>query len=391
MKVTLVSSGSGSRGGGEIYLALLAEQLAGLGHEICALIPDHARMNELAERLARTAVVERFPYVSTYDRRLRHIGATLDRRQRRSLRDLFRRTSADIVHVNQQVAEDGLDLVLAASASGLPWVSTIHVGRGAGELSARLGNLRDRWTRSTITATGGDYIAVCSSARDQLAARLGSAPRLHVVHNGAPVPDAADLAAARKAARAEWGASNEDVVVGSLGRIEAQKAPLMFVDHVAKAAGGDSRIRMVWIGDGSMRDDLRARAALYPGVAPLTIDGWRANAALRVAGFDIFVLPSAFEGLPFALLETMHTGVPIVASDVDGIAEAISSGETGYLCSNTDEWNDALMRLVTDRELRQRIGAAARQVAQTHFSAAAMAKGTLDVYASVLARLTKRH
>ncbi|MBM9594019.1 glycosyltransferase family 4 protein [Roseitranquillus sediminis] len=381
MRVGLVSSGSGSRGGGEIYLAFLADGLAALGCEVTALVPDAPRMDELAERLGRSAQVTRIPFRTTYDRRTRTLGACLDRAQIQALATRFAALEVDVLHVNQQVAEDGLDLVQAAARSGLPWLSTIHVGRSAVDLGARFGGLRDRLAAAVLTRAGGHHVAVCEAARDQLAARFGGDAAVHVVHNGVPVPDPDVLAAARARARDDWGVREDEIVVGAVGRIEAQKGPLALIDHLHPFAGRG--IRVVWIGDGTLRGELERHAAAA-GV-PLIVDGWRSDAATRLAGFDLFAMPSRFEGLPLAALEALHAGLPVVASRTDGMAEALRHEETGFLCASAGDWKTASGRLLDDAGLRRQIGAVARQDARARFSSEAMARATQVLYGRVCA------
>lgn len=382
MRIALISSGSGSRGGGEIYLRFLAEGLKGLGHEVLALVPDAPVMDDLAKSLAPVAEVQRFPFRPTYTRKLRTLGAWRDKQGQKALAQRLAALPVDILHVNQQVAEDGLDLVLAAKASGKPWLSTIHVGYSAKALGARFGAGRDWVTRNALTEAEGDHIAVSTASHDQLAERFDG--RLHMVLNGVPVPDPEAQAAAREAARADWGAGDGDIVIGTVGRIEPQKAPLALVDHVARLARDD--VKLVWIGDGALRGDLEAHAAqTAPGLS-LHVDGWRSDAGLRMAGLDIFALPSVFEGLPLALLEAMHTGLPVVASRADGIAEAVSEGRTGFLCASAEDWRAALTSLLEDASLRAEIGQTAQAEAQTRFSTRAMAEESLKIYAQVIAR-----
>ena len=71
MRIAIVSSGSGSKGGGEIYLRFLAEGLWKVGHQVVALIPDKPVMDDLASSLEPFASIERITYIPTYDRRLR--------------------------------------------------------------------------------------------------------------------------------------------------------------------------------------------------------------------------------------------------------------------------------------------------------------------------------
>jgi glycosyltransferase involved in cell wall biosynthesis len=382
MKVALVSSGSGSRGGGEIYLNFLAAGLRRLSCTVIALVPDHARMTELASQLSTVASVARYPAIATYDRRLRSLGAALDRRQQHRIRELLLGLDPDVIHINQQVAEDGLDLLAATASCGRPWISTIHVTGSATSLGASLGPLRDRVTGLALRRANGAHIVVSQASRRQLVDRLGagSAGRIYVVHNGVPRQDEAALGAAGRAARADWNCREGTVVVGAVGRIEPQKAPEVLVEVVAPLTRENLPVQIVWIGDGAGRQRLEARA-LELGV-PLHVDGWRGDASRRMAGFDVFALPSRFEGLPLALLEAMHASLPVVASPVDGIPEAVLPDSTGYLPATELDWVDCLRRLVREPDLRRRLGHAGRSEAEARFSVERMARDTLALYRS---------
>lgn len=390
MKITLVSSGSGSRGGGEIYLAFLAQGLADLGHQVTALVPAAEKMDGLSEMLTPWATVQRFAFRATYERRLRTLGAWLDRDQQRDLAARFSALETDVLHVNQQVAEDGLDLVMAAAESGQPWLSTVHVGRSARDLGAVAGGLRDSLTARVMRRAAGDHIAVSAASRDQLAGWIGEqgegagGPRLHVVRNGVPQPDPAELATARIQARQDWAVQDGEIVVGMVGRIEAQKDPLALVRHLAPLSSQGVSLRLVWIGDGSLRRALENDALLQTPPVPLVIDGWRSDAALRLAGLDLFIMPSRFEGLPLALLEAMHAGLPVVVSRTDGMSEAVNDGENGLVCEDDAGWQVALTRLLENPALRKTMGQAACIAAQERFSTESMARATLEVYRNVL-------
>lgn len=383
MRVALVSSGSGSRGGGEIYLKFLADGLAQRGCEVHAFIPAAARMDELADSLDPIARVTRLPMTATYERRLRNIGAFFDADQQARLASALKDVAPDVIHVNQQVAEDGLDFVAGADRTGLPWISTIHIAHSARSLGARVAFLRDAVTTRALRRRGSVYVTVSHASQAQLNARFSNGPtkpRVLVVHNGVPIPDASALVAARAIARREWRIADGEIVIGAVGRIEAQKNPLALVEYVRPLVSTGHPIRLVWIGDGQMRPELEEHATRILGTSGLIVDGWRSDAAMRMAGFDIFALPSLFEGLPLALLEAMHAGLPIVATRTDGTPEAIDHGASGFLCSSGEELQRALQQLVENAELRIGLGRAARDVAQQRFSSAVMAERLLEIY-----------
>src|SRR5690606_10175898 len=177
---------------------------------------------------------------------------------------------------------------------------------------------------------------------------------------GVPVPEDAALIAARETARRDWGIAQNEVVIGAVGRIEAQKNPLALVDYLQSMAVHGHSIRLVWIGDGQLRDTLESEALARLGRSRLIVDGWRSDAAMRMAGFDIFALPSVYEGLPLALLEAMHAGLPIVATRTDGTPEAIEDGVSGLLCTSPDEFQWSLELLAGDARRRKALGCAAR-------------------------------
>jgi glycosyltransferase involved in cell wall biosynthesis len=383
VRVALISSGSGSRGGGEIYLRFLADGLVQCGCEVHALIPAAARMDELAHSLTPVARVTRLPMTATYERRLRNIGAFFDAEQQIRVARALQDVVPDVIHVNQQVAEDGLDFVAGADRTGLPWISTIHIAHTARALGARIAVLRDAVTTRALRRRGAVYVTVSHASQAQLSARFvdgPTKPRVLVVHNGVPVQKSSALLAAREAARREWGIADGEVVIGAVGRIEAQKNPLALVAHVRDLIAKGNAIRLVWIGDGKMRSELEEHAAGVLGTSRLIVDGWRSDAAMQMAGFDIFAMPSLFEGLPLALLEAMHAGLPIVATRTDGTPEAIDHGVTGLLCSDGDEFAQALQRLAGDIGLRTNLGKAARDVARQRFSSIAMAEKLLEIY-----------
>ena len=86
----------------------------------------------------------------------------------------------------------------------------------------------------------------------------------------------------------------------------------------------------VWIGDGELAGAVRRRAAADPAVR-LILPGERADVPDLLPAFDIFALPSRYEGLPTVIVEAMMCGVPVVATAVNAVGDAVVPGETGVL------------------------------------------------------------
>src|SRR5215469_9319636 len=391
MKVLLVSSSSGSRGGGEIYLHHLAAGLSRFGHCVRALCSNASAMDELAENLRRYCEVSRMDLKNTYRRPTRCLGAALDFAQHRRISRIFQELSPDIVHINQQVVEDGLDLLLAARSLSIPFLSTIHIAHSASFLNARLGRLRDIVTRAVLMRVNTTHIAVAERARHDLIARFGflTTRQIKVVLNGVLLSQADD---ARARTRARWGVTPEEIVIGSVGRLEPQKAPDIALEIIAGLISRGLPIRYIWIGDGPQRTAFQRQANALGIASYVNLDGWRNDVTSCLQGLDIFLMPSRFEGMPLALIEAMGAGLCCCVSDVGGMGEAIQHGLNGYLCAPSDvpKWCEQIETIVANPALRVEMGQRARDFAHKHFSIDCMASSTIAIYRDVIRSYQRR-
>ncbi|NUR57871.1 MAG: glycosyltransferase family 4 protein [Catenulispora sp.] len=128
---------------------------------------------------------------------------------------------------------------------------------------------------------------------------------------------------------AEFGISPDQPVVGTCGRIDAQKAPLDFVRTAALVAKQRPDTAFLMIGDGELADSVRTLADQL-GVK-ITITGYVQHAAELSAALDVFVITSLYEGLGRALTEAAAAGRPLVATAVNGIPDLVAPGVTGLL------------------------------------------------------------
>ena len=118
MKTLLVSSSSGSRGGGELYQLYLGQALRERGHEVTLWMSTHERMNELEQLFAPIGRVIRAPYTNTYDYRFRSLNHLLGGSIARSVAEQWKALRPDVIHLNKQNLEDCLDLMDAARFTG---------------------------------------------------------------------------------------------------------------------------------------------------------------------------------------------------------------------------------------------------------------------------------
>lgn len=125
----------------------------------------------------------------------------------------------------------------------------------------------------------------------------------------------------RRKARARLGLAQDATVIGTVGGLRKQKAPERFVETIAGLNGSIPKLRAVWIGDGPLRESIEEQIARLDLENTITLAGSRQDVDELLAGLDLFLLTSIYEGLPFAVLEALATGIPVVSTPNDGLLE----------------------------------------------------------------------
>jgi len=293
----------------------------------------------------------------------------------RRLRALLAGLRPAVVHAH--FAGDGWLVSRAAVRLGVPLVITVH-GLDVTSQARRPGlrGLRHRRHLRVAFARAALIIAVSEFIRDR-AIEAGADPaKVRVHHTGVPI------AAVPARVPSRW-----DIVF--VGRFVAKKG----LDDLVEAAGmlGDLRPRILLIGAGPLAEQIRRRAAELGLDA--TFPGVRDAAAVRraLAESKVFVSPSKVapdgdtEGLPTTILEAGSVGLPTISTHHSGIPEAVVHGETGLLCREGDRaaLAAAIRRLLTDDELRERLGSQARRHVEAHFDLGAQTGRLQELYESV--------
>jgi glycosyltransferase involved in cell wall biosynthesis len=170
-------------------------------------------------------------------------------------------------------------------------------------------------------------------------------------------------------------------VIGSLGRLEPQKGYDVLVHSLSELPG----VTAVIVGEGSERGRL-VRLAERLGVSErLVLPGRSDDARRYLTIFDVFVLPSRFEAFPLAIVEAMLAEVPVVATDVGSVSEAVLEGQTGTLVARDDPSSlaGAVRDLLEDPQRARELGRRGREVAVERFTSAAMARAFEALYDEV--------
>ena len=215
-----------------------------------------------------------------------------------------------------------------------------------------------RWANRVTIGADAAVIAVSDEAGRSVSGR--AARRVTVVRHGIDTSAVAAHGVERDDVRGELGIDPGAVVIGTVANFREQKDHPNLLAAVALLRERGLRPRVVVVGQGPLEQSTRDLATSL-GLDDLVIfTGHRADAARVMASFDVFVLPSLWEGLPVALMEALAAGLPVAATAVGGVAETLTDGVDALLVPPSDPsaLADALARLIEDTSLRQRLAAA---------------------------------
>ena len=234
-------------------------------------------------------------------------------------------------------------------------------------------------------------IGVGEAMRQALIANEGiPASSVEVLFNGVrlqPFRAAVEDSELRSQTRRELGFSEADCVVVQVARLNALKDHATAARAIARASQQDARIRWLVVGDGEERTSLEVllREQQLEGVTRLV--GTRRDVPRLLAAADVCLLSSISEGLPLTLIEAMAARLPVVATDVGGVAEVVVPEITGLLAAAGDDATLAqhLLRLSADRGLAARLGRTGAARAEHLFSFERMEAGYAAVFDDVLA------
>jgi glycosyltransferase involved in cell wall biosynthesis len=175
-------------------------------------------------------------------------------------------------------------------------------------------------------------------------------------------------------------------VIIVVAKLFAQKGHAVLLDALA-STNLQPDDAVLFVGDGPEREPLQ-RLAHERGLTTVRFLGNRTDIPLLLAASDIFVLPSLWEGLPMALLEGMASGLPVIATEVAGSRQVVTSGQSGILVPPGDPASlaAAITRLLASDEERARLGRAARERVEAEFSAGRQAVRHAEAYEVALAR-----
>ena len=361
-------------GGAERYVQAVAEALAQRGHDVYGAAPPQsplftrlatsAEVTPLALELgpklaARTAIdlVGRWPlYTHTL---------------RRWLTEHHQKLRIELLHV--QFKKEQLLATGAARRLGIPVLWTEH-----GALPGPLARFRPAlWLYRRMASKASAIICVSEAVKRDLIARGVPTSLLRVCRNGihlSEIPSPPVRDARRQRVRESLGIGKGELVVAAVGRLSWVKGLCYLIEAVPSVLQRVDATRILVVGDGPELAHLVKLAAARGVSDQIIFTGHRDDIDDVLAATDVVVMPSLNEGMPFAALEAMVAGVPVVASRVGALPELLDEGRAGILVQpgKPRELASGLCEILVDADKRTRLAKAGRARVVEHFSFEAM-------------------
>jgi len=187
--------------------------------------------------------------------------------------------------------------------------------------------------------------------------------------------------------RRELGIREGELVIGTIGRLMEQKGMAYLLQAFAVLVRRRGDVKLVIVGDGELRHDLERLAERLEVSERVVFAGIRKDVPNLMRLFDVFALPSLWEGQPITVVEAMAAGTPVVATDVGGNAEILRHGEFGVLVPPRDEnaLAEAIGALLSDPARAGALGRKAASHAARELTSASMVKKYEDVFVATAA------
>ena len=301
---------------------------------------------------------------------VRPISPKKDMLALREIMGLLRKTRPDLIHAHTSKA--GILGRLGAWVCNIPVVFTAHTWCFAEGTSWKWKLLGAPFER-IAAMPGGPIINVSEANRDlALRYRVASPSRLITIHNG--VPD--EQVASRRN-------PIDTPIIIMVARFAAPKDQALLLEACADLK---SPFRLQFAGAGPTRLSTERRVQQLGLEQQVEFLGDRPDIPKRLHDASIFALATNWEGLPLSILEAMRAGLPVVATGVGGVREAIRDGENGFLIARGDRtaFTHALELLLNDAGLRARFGRTSRRIFEERFTAEQMLRKTFTLYRQVV-------
>jgi glycosyltransferase involved in cell wall biosynthesis len=315
---------------------------------------------------------------------LRQVSPLHDLRAFWQMVQLMRKNRYTIVHTHSSKA--GILGRLAARAAGVPVIiHTVHGWSFHDYMSPFvratyifLERLCAGMTDCMIVVTGRDI----EKGQQQ---NIGKPEQYRLVRSSIQLDEFDPALFDRAAVRQELGIPIDAPVLGNIGRFSSQKNPQAWVRVAMHTAQEVPDLHLLLVGDGPLRSEVAAQLNEAGLANRALLPGLQRDVPRYLAAMDVFLLTSLWEGLPRVIPQAMAMQVPVVAHRVDGSAEAVLDGRTGYLCTpgNLEGLAGRCIQLLQNPGMRAEMGSAGREYALREFDLRQMIGQISGIYMEI--------
>ncbi|OYQ63073.1 glycosyltransferase family 1 protein [Pseudanabaena sp. SR411] len=364
MKVLLIITRSDTVGGAQVHVKDLAFFLQNHGHEVLVITGEKGPFNDFLNSFSiNSTACEYFK---------QSINPWLDWQTLWFIVETIRQLQPDIVATHSSKA--GILGRLAAKITNIPCVFTAHgwaFTDGIPEPNRSVYEVIEKWVEPITDKV------ICVSENDrQIALKAGmSADKLVMIHYGIEdVPH--HLRSSHQ--------SNDTVRILMVARFDAQKDYATLI----KAFKSIENAQLELLGSGPKLEEIKTMVSQMNMTDRVNFRGFCSNVSEMLPQGDIFTLITNWEGFPYAIIEAMRAEMPIIASQVGGVAESVIDGITGYCVPRGDveTLRNRLEKLVNDAQLRREMGIQGRQKYEAELTLEQMCTKTLNIYQDVIHR-----
>ncbi|OPY28791.1 MAG: putative glycosyl transferase [Methanocella sp. PtaU1.Bin125] len=305
----------------------------------------------------------------------------------RHLKRLDEQYRFDIIHLQNRYFVSFNATALYCRLRKKPFMMTIHNARPVGiSLPVTIGGLTYDWLIGRWPFAMADrIIAVSKWVRGDIAKYRIDAGKIIPVHNGIDVSEFRPSAA--RNVRTQYGIGDAPMLM-FVGRMITQKGIPYLIDAMPLVLKAHPEAKLFLVGRGSLLEGLKSKVASMRLEKSVIFSGYMSEEMLKEAygTCDLFVLPSVWEVLPIAVLEAMSSGKPVVCTDAGGDREMVRDGVNGFVVPmrNPKALAEKINAVLSDADMRSRMGAASRRIAEEEFDWKLIAAQTKQVYEELL-------
>ena len=270
----------------------------------------------------------------------------------------------DLVHTNGYFAD--ITGLIGAKLQRIPIISTCH-GFIANDTKLAVYNVLDvialRCMNQIITVSG--------KIKSDLVEKGLKENKIQIIQNAVEsIDDATWFQQQRQNVRRKYEIKETEIVLGYVGRLSVEKGVKYLIEAGADMVKAGVQVRILIIGDGPQKKEIKQTAQEQGLGEKVLFAGFQQNVSAILPAFDTFVLPSLTEGTSMALLEAMACGLPVIATAVGGTPKVLVSQVNGMLVppESPEAIVHAVMQLIEDEALRNRLGHEAKQTIASDFS-----------------------